>query len=53
MIELYVCIAALVASAIYINFLNWRLGKLAGHIETQRALLEGAVELLEESKDGD
>jgi hypothetical protein len=52
MIEVYVLSAVLVVFGLYINFLNWRLGRLSAEIETLRMVAEAYAECIGEGEDG-
>ncbi len=51
MIEVYILAAALVAAGAYINFLTWKLGKMATHLENANTVL--MVMMREEEENGD
>jgi hypothetical protein len=44
MIEVYILAAALVAAGGYINFLTWKLGRMATHLENQGAIIMAMME---------
>ena len=51
MIEVYILAAALVAAGAYINWLTWKLGKMATHLENANTVL--MVMMREEEENGD
>ena len=51
MFEVYILAAALVAAGAYINWLTWKLGKMATHLENANTVL--MVMMREEEENGD
>jgi hypothetical protein len=52
MIEIYILAAALVAAGGYINFLTWKLGRMATHLENQGVIIMAMMEDMEGKDDG-
>ena len=52
MIEVYILAAALVAAGVYINFLTWKLGKMATHLENQGVIIMAMMDDMEGKDDG-
>ena len=52
MIEVYILSALLVVFGLYINFLNWRLGRMSAEISTLRMLAEAFADKMEETENG-
>ena len=50
MIEVYILATALVAAGVYINWLTWKLGKMATHLENANTVL---MVMMEEERNGD
>jgi len=53
MIEVYILAAALVAAGGYINFLTWKLGRMATHLENQGAIIMAMIEDMGDKDDSD
>lgn len=50
MIEIYILAGALIAAGAYINYLTFRLGRMATHLENTNMVL---MAMMEEERDGD
>ena len=52
MIEVYILAAALVAAGAYINWLTWKLGRMATHLENQSVIIMAMMDGTEDKDDG-